>query len=371
MKVIKLNENMTDWLDGLADEFLDEYKDLRAKRADFIDRKDYSVNKARKILFGALKNPNEFEEGEIEACKKFISKMQQIRWDLGDSNQKFKESLNESVSSFKDFLTSIEEATTEDEMLNILERFDTIPANYIISREQYRTFMKAWGDKIKQIRQSNIYEGLKMKFKRLNEKLIPASQDLLDKFEEILAKNGWDIEGKGKTWMGNIHYQIICDGHPIHPEDLRQLATPLINDIHSFEEDNNIPITWNFGLNKDSIPTAGVTLDSQWVPDGVNESLLKESYGDGWSEDVKDLLENLVDELYHFSYEIQSCVRGAYTNCDTSEELGDYMISLSELIASLGESVKELPSAEDYGDDEDLDESLNSSSINDIEPINK
>lgn len=297
MKVIKLNENMTDWLDGLADEFLDEYKDLRAKRADFIDRKDYSVNKARKILFGALKNPNEFEEGEIEACKKFISKMQQIRWDLGDSNQKFKESLNE--------------------------------------------------------------------------KLIPVSQDLLDKFEEILAKNGWDIEGKGKTWMGNIHYQIICDGHPIHPEDLRQLATPLINDIHSFEEDNNIPITWNFGLNKDSIPTAGVTLDSQWVPDGVNESLLKESYGDGWSEDVKDLLENLVDELYHFSYEIQSCVRGAYTNCDTSEELGDYMISLSELMASLGESVKELPSAEDYGDDEDLDESLNSSSINDIEPINK
>lgn len=89
----------------------------------------------------------------------------------------------------------------------------------------------------------------------------------------------------------------------------------------------------------------------------ANESL-NESYGDGWSEDVKDLLENLVDELYHFSYEIQNAVRGAYTNCDTSEELGDYMISLSELMASLGESVKELPSAEDYGDDEDLDESL-------------
>lgn len=299
MKVIKLNENMTDWLDGLADEFLDEYKDLRDKRADLISRKDYTVGKARKILFGALKNPNEFEEGEIDACKKFISKMQQIRWDLGDSNQKFKESLNE--------------------------------------------------------------------------KLIPVSQDLLDKFEEILAKNSWDIEGKGKTWMGNIHYQIICDCHPIHPEDLRQLATPLINDIHSFEEENSIPITWNFGLNKDSIPTAGVTLDSQWVPDSVNESLLKESYGDGWSEDVKDLLENLVDELYHFSYEIQSAVRGAYTNCDTSEELGDYMISLSELMASLGESVKELPSAEDYGDDEDLEESLNSTSTNDkiLSKLNK
>lgn len=299
MKVIKLNENMTDWLDGLADEFLDEYKDLRDKRADLISRKDYTVGKARKILFGALKKPNEFEEGEIDACKKFISKMQQIRWDLGDSNQKFKESLNE--------------------------------------------------------------------------QLIPVSQDLLDKFEEILAKNDWDIEGKGKTWMGNIHYQIICDCHPIHPEDLRQLATPLINDIHSFEEENNIPITWNFGLNKDSIPTAGVTLDSQWVPDDVNESLLKESYGDGWSEDVKDLLENLVDELYHFSYEIQSAVRGAYTNCDTSEELGDYMISLSELMASLGESVKELPSAEDYGDDEDLEESLNSTSINDkiLSKLNK
>lgn len=66
------------------------------------------------------------------------------------------ESLNESVISFKDFLTGIEEATTEDEMLNILERFDTIPANYKISKEQYRTFMKAWRDKIKQIRQSNM-----------------------------------------------------------------------------------------------------------------------------------------------------------------------------------------------------------------------
>lgn len=66
------------------------------------------------------------------------------------------ESLNESVISFKDFLTGIEEATTEDEMLNILERFDTIPANYKISKEQYRTFMKAWRDKIKQIRQSGM-----------------------------------------------------------------------------------------------------------------------------------------------------------------------------------------------------------------------
>ena len=63
-----------------------------------------------------------------------------------------KEQLPEGIATLKDFLNNIETAKTEDEMQMLLKRFDTIPANYKVSRADRKAFMQAWFKKMKDIR---------------------------------------------------------------------------------------------------------------------------------------------------------------------------------------------------------------------------
>ena len=70
---------------------------------------------------------------------------------------------------------------------------------------------------------------------------------------------------------------------------------------------------------------------------------LNESLGDGWNGeeelyDLKDVLSN----IYNLSYEIENCYRGAYTNCKTYSQLGDYILNLANELAYQGEYIKNL-----------------------------
>jgi hypothetical protein len=56
---------------------------------------------------------------------------------------------------------------------------------------------------------------------------------------------------------------------------------------------------------------------------------LNESAGDGWDEnELYDLIE-VLDDIYNLSYEVKNCVRGAYTNANTYEELADHIEDLA------------------------------------------
>lgn len=66
---------------------------------------------------------------------------------------------------------------------------------------------------------------------------------------------------------------------------------------------------------------------------------------DGWSEEVRDCLEDVFSDLEHLMYEVRNCVRGCYTNAKTNEELAEHIQSLADELSSVAD---DLPN---YGDD--------------------
>ena len=65
---------------------------------------------------------------------------------------------------------------------------------------------------------------------------------------------------------------------------------------------------------------------------------------DGWSEEVRDCLEDTFADLEQLMYEVRNCVRGAYTRANTNEELADYVAELVDKLASVAD---DLPNCED------------------------
>lgn len=71
---------------------------------------------------------------------------------------------------------------------------------------------------------------------------------------------------------------------------------------------------------------------------------------DGWSEEVRDCLEDVFLDLEQLMYEVRNCVRGCYTNANTNEELADYVAGLADRLASVAD---DLPNCEDSSSFED------------------
>ena len=65
---------------------------------------------------------------------------------------------------------------------------------------------------------------------------------------------------------------------------------------------------------------------------------------DGWSDEVRDCLEDVFSDLEKLMYEVRNCVRGAYTRANTNEELADYVAELADKLASVAD---DLPNCED------------------------
>ena len=65
---------------------------------------------------------------------------------------------------------------------------------------------------------------------------------------------------------------------------------------------------------------------------------------DGWSEEVRDCLEDVFSDLERLVYEVRNCVRGTYTHANTNEELADYVVDLADKLNSVADY---LPDCED------------------------
>lgn len=56
------------------------------------------------------------------------------------------------------------------------------------------------------------------------------------------------------------------------------------------------------------------------------ESLFEElEETDGWTEEVQDILSEVLEDIQGLKYELDNCIRGAYTDCKTAEELSAYV----------------------------------------------
>jgi len=76
------------------------------------------------------------------------------------------------------------------------------------------------------------------------------------------------------------------------------------------------------------------------IPDANEGKYPKKCESDGWAgwEDVTDL-ESTIDKIEQLAYELRSCVRGAYTRCNTWAELSEYIKSLASDLEAAGDNV--------------------------------
>ena len=91
--------------------------------------------------------------------------------------------------------------------------------------------------------------------------------------------------------------------------------------------------------------------DKKIEDESLEESVLNES-SDGWDESKLDELKYILDKLENLNYEINNCVRGAYSYCKTYEELGHYISDLADSLGNIGEDVS-LYVEDEEDDDED------------------
>lgn len=63
----------------------------------------------------------------------------------------------------------------------------------------------------------------------------------------------------------------------------------------------------------------------------LSESLFEElDDTDGWGDEIEYILSETFSKIENLIYEINNCRRGSYTNCETAEELADYIHRLAE-----------------------------------------
>lgn len=123
----------------------------------------------------------------------------------------------------------------------------------------------------------------------LNEKLIPAPQEVVDELLDILNKFDFVLDDSlphpiGKTWSGNTHVQVInkdskteeTDDPDIYFEQLKQyIPNEMENEIDSLSEREKVRITYNFGINRNWQVTGGLDVWEKHVP-GLQDESLKE-----------------------------------------------------------------------------------------------
>lgn len=83
---------------------------------------------------------------------------------------------------------------------------------------------------------------------------------------------------------------------------------------------------------------------------------LNESSSDGWDEGELDFLTEILNQLYELKYEIESCRRGAYTNCETYEELAEHVHSLASALDDAAISLENMEGPFDDPEDDDFDD---------------
>lgn len=122
----------------------------------------------------------------------------------------------------------------------------------------------------------------------LNEKLIEAPTYIQQEVETAFGDYGFEIDKKGKTYMGSIHYQIINRDHPFTDvDDMIEFVKPLADWLDEYGRLNDAPITYNFGPDKNNNITAGVDISKQYVEESLTEDLTKYDPKEWSDEDVE------------------------------------------------------------------------------------
>lgn len=125
----------------------------------------------------------------------------------------------------------------------------------------------------------------KIVVKKVKDELVPVPDNIKREFEQVLTSGGlFKIVSKAPTMFGNFHYQILSL-KPYEEAEFEKIYKIMSNKIRAFErkygatdrKHGDIPVTWNFGYQKDKYISAGVDLYQMWVEDSVKDSKVKDS----------------------------------------------------------------------------------------------
>ena len=93
--------------------------------------------------------------------------------------------------------------------------------------------------------------------------------------------------------------------------------------------------------------------NGKWEP--KLEESLQETDEDGWGDRVEQILEPTIEKVEDLAYEVRNTVRGANTNCDTTDELADYVDEVIEDFedanSSLRHEAKEIDESKSINED--------------------
>lgn len=84
------------------------------------------------------------------------------------------------------------------------------------------------------------------------------------------------------------------------------------------------------------------SIEDQEGQEVTNEDDDYDDDDDGWSEEIQDVCNQLIEDFDGFSYELRNCKRGSFTGVDTGEGLGEFLEDLKLKIEDVIDSVKSL-----------------------------
>lgn len=159
----------------------------------------------------------------------------------------------------------------------------------------------------------------------LNEKLVEPSEEDLKPIEDKFAELGLEVERKGKTLFGNVHYQLRKElDHKVTKDDLG----PIFDELCDLDTEN-MPTVCNVGVHRDGDNIISASLDV--LEKQVNEELEHE---DGWGDRIQGQLEQTFGNLEDLMYEVRNAVRGSYAvNGDTVQDLVGELRDLADQLS--------------------------------------
>ena len=159
----------------------------------------------------------------------------------------------------------------------------------------------------------------------LNEKLVEPSEEDLKPIENKFAELGLEVERKGKTLFGNVHYQLRKElDHKVTKDDLG----PIFDELCDLDTEN-MPTVCNVGVHRDGDNIISASLDV--LEKQVNEELEHE---DGWGDHIQGQLEQTFGNLEDLMYEVRNAVRGSYAvNGDTVQDLVGELRDLADQLS--------------------------------------
>lgn len=273
-----------------------------------VDPDTYSCECWDAVLLPAVKEARMDYVTESLNTKDLRTKLSE---EVNKANDGDKEIMQETLEKLDIKLTEEEDKSKEDVNLDLSESIS--PQLYTKAIQAINNAIESDED-LEEIRQylqdiigycRSVADDYGVLVESLDEKLVEPSEEDLAPIEAKFAELGLDIEGKGKTLFGNIHYQLRKElDHKVTRNDI----SPIFAELANLDDHYTMPVTCNVGVHKDgdNIISASVDVSKKYVKDEVEEDLLNKE--DNSKADDHSVNEEVVDNQSMLS-ELQEALK--------------------------------------------------------------